>query len=126
MADKIKPTDKPLGHSPFAALSSLKLSDAANAPATTKPTPKAAKERPRFGEKVVVRTEKKGHGGKTVTVVQGVLPNAGDEITSALKKSLGCGARVDDDGDIVVQGDLLERVIAFFQAQGAPKIVRGS
>ena len=73
-----------------------------------------------------MRTEKKGHGGKTVTVVQGVLPAARDQISSALKKSLGCGSRTNDDGDIVVQGDLLQRVIAFLEAAGAKKIVRGS
>ena len=121
---KDEPADKPLGHNPFGALASLKAPSAPTT--TTTPTPTSKKEPARFAEKVVVRKEKKGHGGKTVTVVQGVLPAVRDDIASALKKSLGCGARVDDDGSIVVQGDLLERVIAFFEQQGAKKIVRGS
>ncbi|MDP2342151.1 MAG: translation initiation factor [Deltaproteobacteria bacterium] len=122
--DKKTPDDKPLGHNPFAALSTMKAPEQS---AASSPPAAAAKKAPvRFAEKVVVRKEKKGHGGKTVTVVQGVLPNWRDETATALKKSLGCGARVDDDGSIVVQGDLLERVIAFFETEGAKKIVRGS
>ena len=120
---KQQPDDQPLGHNPFAALSSMKAPPSSSS--SSPPPPKEKKEPARFAEKVVVRKEKKGHGGKTVTVVQGVLPSARDETATALKKSLGCGARVDDDGTIVVQGDLLERVIAFFEAQGAKKIVRG-
>ena len=125
MADKIKPEDKALQHNPFASLSSLKPNSTASS--SSSPVTAPVKKAPvRFAEKVVVRKEKKGHGGKTVTVVQGVLPNFRNDVMSALKKSLGCGARVDDDGSIVVQGDLLERVITFFEAEGAKKIVRGS
>jgi translation initiation factor 1 len=123
MNDKMKPDDKPLGHNPFGALATMKApssSSSSSAPAPVK------KELARFAEKVVVRKTKKGHGGKTVTVVQGVLKPVRDDLAVTMKKSLGCGGGVDDDGDIVLNGDLVDRVIAFLEAQGAKKIVRGS
>lgn len=114
--------------SPFSALAGLRsqLPEAtttamnAGAAAVT-----AAKVPARFGEKVVVRLERKGHGGKAVTVVSGVLAGPRDDVMVEFKKKLGTGARVDGD-DIVVQGDVVDRVIAFLQAAGAKKIVRGS
>ena len=114
--------------SPFSALAGLRaqLPEAtttamnAGAAATT-----AAKVPARFGDKVVVRLERKGHGGKAVTVVSGVLAGPRDDVMVELKKKLGTGARVEGD-DIVVQGDVVDRVISFLQAAGAKKIVRGS
>ena len=44
---------------------------------------------------------------------------------SELKKGLGCGARV-EDGAVVLQGELVDRAIAFLLKKGASKIVRGS
>lgn len=116
----------PLSSSPFAALAAVRASlpDVPVAePASSSLAP--AKEASKFGPKVVVRKEKKGHGGKTVTVVSGVLPAHLDDICGALKTKLGSGARIDGD-DIVVQGDLVERVDAALVALGAKKIVRGS
>ena len=118
----------PTTSSPFSALAGLRdqLPEAtttamnAGAAATT-----AAKAPVRFAEKVVVRLERKGHGGKTVTVVSGVLPSARDDVMGELKKKLGTGARVDGD-DIVVQGDVVDRVIAHLQGGGAKRVVKGS
>ncbi|MBM4279287.1 MAG: translation initiation factor [Deltaproteobacteria bacterium] len=90
--------------------------------ATTATTTTTSKE---FLDKVVVRHERKGHGGKTVTVVSGIAPAARDALCGALKKALGCGARVEGD-DVVLQGELVDRAIAFLQARGAKKLVRGS
>lgn len=81
--------------------------------------------KPPFLEKVVVRFTRKGHGGKTVTVVTGIAPHALDGMCSELKKGLGCGARV-EDGAVVLQGELVDRAIAFLLKKGASKIVRGS
>jgi translation initiation factor 1 len=130
MTKKI-PTDQPpaaLGHNPFASLQGLRTAlpeaptkTAATTTSTTA-TEKATKE---FLEKVVVRHERKGHGGKTVTVVSGIAPAARETLCGALKKSLGCGARVDGD-DVVLQGELVDRAITFLQARGARKVVRGS
>ena len=109
--------------SPFAALSALRAS-LPEAPPT--PTPPAVdKVIKRFGEKVVVRLTRKGHGGKTVTIVSGVLPDARDTLCTAMKKKLGTGARVDGD-DIVIQGEVVDRVVVLLEAEGAKKVVRGS
>jgi translation initiation factor 1 (eIF-1/SUI1) len=119
------PPDAPLGHNPFGALQGLRsalLQTAPEAAATRAPFRGPAKE---FLEKVVVRYERKGHGGKTVTVVSGVAPAARDTVCAALKKALGCGARVEGD-DVIVQGELVERAISWLETRGARNIVRGS
>ncbi len=116
----------PLSTSPFAALASVRASlPDVPVPEAVSSTAAPAKEAAKFGPKVVVRKEKKGHGGKTVTVVSGVLPAHLDNICGALKTKLGSGARIEGD-DIVVQGDLVDRVDAALVALGAKKIVRGS
>ena len=114
--------------SPFAALAGLReqLPAATTTAMTATAATETARKPPvRFGEKVVVRLERKGHGGKTVTVVSGVLSSARDEVMGELKKKLGTGAR-DDGDDIVVQGDVVDRVIALLQAAGAKKVIKGS
>ncbi len=114
--------------SPFAALAGLReqLPAATTTAMTATAATETARKPPvRFGEKLVVRLERKGHGGKTVTVVSGVLSSARDEVMAELKKKLGTGAR-DDGDDIVVQGDVVDRVIALLQAAGAKKVIKGS
>ncbi|MGK0483891.1 MAG: translation initiation factor 1 (eIF-1/SUI1), partial [Planctomycetota bacterium] len=63
---------------------------------------------------VVVRHERKGHGGKTVTVVDlsrvdTLASGAPDALAKELRKALGAGARAGDQ-EVTVQGDLVERV----------------
>lgn len=74
--------------------------------------------------KVVLRVQRKGHGGKTVTRVEGLdLPDAVlHDRCKQLKKSLGTGVRVDGDA-LVVQGDQLDRVRAWLTAQGVRRVV---
>jgi translation initiation factor 1 len=110
--------------SPFAKLAALKDQLPKGEAPVEKPAPEK-KEKPLFGEKVVVRFTRKGHGGKTVTVVTGVLPHALEALCTEMKKGLGCGARV-DDGAVVLQGELVDRAVAFLEKKGAKKIVRGS
>jgi translation initiation factor 1 len=77
--------------------------------------------------RIVVRRERKGHGGKTATRIEGVVASA-RELEAAvreIKRALGCGAMV-DAGDIVVQGAQGERLVAFLEARGARKITVGS
>jgi translation initiation factor 1 len=77
--------------------------------------------------KLTVSRERKGHGGKTATVVAGLgLPERGLEgVARALRRALGCGASVDGDR-LVVQGDQVARVQAWLGAQGARRIVVGN
>lgn len=66
-----------------------------------------------------VTREKQGRGGKTVTVVRGLLLEA--EALAALGKRLrtACGAGgTAKDGVLEVQGDHAERVLALLLAEG--------
>jgi len=58
-----------------------------------------------------LRTEKKGRGGKTVTVVYGLPQNAEflRELRQELVRACGTGGTAVDDG-VELQGDLRERV----------------
>ena len=71
--------------------------------------------------------ERKGHGGKTATVVTGLgLPARDlDGVARALRRALGCGASVDGDR-VVVQGDQATRVRDWLTAQGARRVVVGN
>ncbi len=76
---------------------------------------------------IVVRREKKGRGGKAVTIVEGAGLAGHDlaELARDLAKSLGAGARV-EAGAIVVQGEQSERVVAALLKRGLGGIVRGN
>lgn len=58
-----------------------------------------------------LRMEKKGRGGKTVTVVAGLPRNSAflRDLCSELKRACGTGGAVSDD-TIELQGDLRDRV----------------
>jgi translation initiation factor 1 len=66
-----------------------------------------------------LRMEKKGRGGKTVTVVYGLPRNAEflRELSQALKRACGVGGTVADDG-VELQGDLRERVRDALEKRG--------
>ncbi len=93
---------------------------AASAPAA----PPAA---PGLTGKIVVRRERKGRGGKTVTLVSGVSlpPPALDALARDLRKALGTGATVEGP-DIVVAGDQTDRLRIWLLAHGATKVVMGN
>lgn len=74
--------------------------------------------------RVVLRRERKGRGGKTVTVVEGVPVPLAEGLACALRKGLGCGSRV-EEGAVVLQGDQVERSAAWFTARGVKKVIRG-
>ena len=66
-----------------------------------------------------LRMEKKGRGGKTVTVVAGLPRHAAflRELCQELKRACGTGGAVADRA-IELQGDLRERVREFLQQKG--------
>lgn len=74
--------------------------------------------------KIVLRIERKGHGGKTTTVVEGLVGSeaALDEFARDVKRGLGVGVSV-DEATLVVQGDQRDRLRSFFEARGARRIV---
>ena len=65
-----------------------------------------------------IRKERKGRGGKTVTIVIGLSPDNEvlKQLAQELKKALGCGAHVEEN-QIVLQGDIEERVRAWIASR---------
>ena len=68
---------------------------------------------------VRVSCEKKGRGGKTVTVVRGLALEPAALLTMArqLKTACGSGGTV-SDGTIEIQGDHVQRVMQVLQTRG--------
>ena len=66
-----------------------------------------------------LRMEKKGRGGKTVTVVYGLPRNAAflKELTQELKRLCGTGGAAIEEG-VELQGDLRDRVRDCLQKKG--------
>jgi translation initiation factor 1 len=111
--------DKKPFHNPFGALRE-KLADLAPGPAPREPAP------PKGPARAVVRMERKGRGGKEVTVIEQLdLParQLGAWLKD-LKDALGCGGAV-ENGTLVLQGDQRKRVPGLLTARGVRKIVVG-
>jgi len=89
------------------------------------PAPRAKPE-PKGPARAVVRMERKGRGGKEVTVVEQLelRPAELEAWLKALKQSLGCGGAV-EDGALVVQGDHRPRVKAWLEGRGVKKVSVG-
>lgn len=82
------------------------------------------------GSHVVVRHERKGRGGKTVTVATWKSPSEPDAdalttLARALARSLGAGVRV-EEGDLVVQGEMVDRVAVRLEEVLGARVVRGT
>jgi translation initiation factor 1 len=109
------------GFGDLLAKAGLQASPEAEAEATS-PEP-AAPDAPRFAPKVVLRRTRKGRGGRTVTLIQGI--EAGhDVLLGRVKKHLGVGARREED-ELVVQGDQVDRLAAWLEGlDGVRKVVR--
>jgi len=132
-----------LAHNPFAALrsrgaetgvpsggtASTSGSDAQAGPAA--PVSDESAERGWLtSAPLVVRHERKGHGGKTVTVIDGSRVQAATaerwaQLARDLRKALGVGARA-DGSTVVVQGELVERVSRFLKDRFDARITQGT
>ena len=116
------------GHNPFAKL----RGDGAPAPRRAAEPQRSAGDASggsvtKPSAKLVVRREKAGRGGKTVTRVQG-LAERGDalqELAREMKRALGCGASVEGD-DVVLQGALTDRAAAFLVSRFGAKVTIGN
>lgn len=73
-------------------------------------------------QKLRVSIEKKGRGGKTVTVVSGFIGTEDDlkALGKLLKTKCGVGGAV-KDGEIIIQGELKQRVLELLKAEGYAK-----
>lgn len=105
-------------HTPLAGLAArMGEVPAGPAPVTAKPAGKPPPAR------AVVRMERAGRGGRTVTVVEKleVRPAELETWLSDLKRALGCGGVV-EGAALVLQGDTRERVGAWLAARGVKKV----
>ena len=70
-------------------------------------------------QKLRVGIEKKGRGGKTVTVVKGFVGTEEDlkELARLLKNRCGVGGAA-KGGEILIQGELKPRIIELLKAEG--------
>jgi translation initiation factor 1 len=78
-------------------------------------------------ERVTVRRERAGRGGKTVTVAEGpgLAGKKLEELATEAARALGVGARA-EQGTLVLQGDQSERLAAWLAARGFGSVVRGN
>ena len=70
-------------------------------------------------QRLRVSIEKKGRGGKTVTLITGFEGKEDDlkELGKTLKTKCGVGSTV-KDGEIIIQGDFKQRIINLLKAEG--------
>lgn len=126
MAKKEPPSSGALTQNPFAALKDrLGVAPAARAAreAQTAARNEPAKSAP---ARAVVRIEKKGRGGKEVTVVEklGLGATELDRWLKDLKQALGTGGAT-EEGSLVLQGDHRTRIAAWLEARGVKKVTLG-
>jgi translation initiation factor 1 len=114
MSDEKKPF-----HNPFSGLRD-KLGELPQGPAPRQPEP------PKGPARAVVRMERKGRGGKEVTVVDqlDLRPPELDTWLKALKNSLGCGGAV-EGATLVLQGDQRKRLPELLTSRGVRKVIVG-
>lgn len=74
---------------------------------------------PKHEQRLRVSIEKNGRGGKVVTIVKGFVGTSDDIklLGKYLKTKCGVGGSVKDD-EVIIQGNLKEKVIALLKADG--------
>ena len=74
---------------------------------------------PKNQQKLLVSIEKKGRGGKTVTLIRGFIGTEDDlkELGKLMKTKCGVGGSVKDE-EIIIQGDFKQRIIDLLKAEG--------
>ncbi len=70
-------------------------------------------------QRLRVQMEKKGRGGKTVSIIKGFVGTTDDlsDLISVLKKKIGIGGTV-KDGEGIIQGDHKKRIIELLKSMG--------
>ena len=74
---------------------------------------------PKNQQKLRVSIEKKGRGGKTVTLIRGFIGSENDlkELGKLLKTKCGVGGSA-KEGEIIIQGDFKQRIIDLLKTEG--------
>ncbi len=78
---------------------------------------------PKVKQRLRVRVERSGRRGKTVTLVTGFIGTETDlkDLGKKLKTYLGTGGTV-KEGEIVIQGDVREKTVAWLRRDGYPDV----
>ena len=121
---KVTTDASPLTSNPFASL--LGEGEALpDAPAPAEPAPVAAKAPADLRGRLIVRRQKKGQGGKTVTCIEGLPPASLQELLARLRRELGCSGRSDGPMLVAGTGDH-KRVAKWLRQLGAANVVLGN
>ena len=74
---------------------------------------------PKNQQKLRISMEKKGRGGKTVTLIKGFIGSEEDlkDLSKWLKTKCGVGGSA-KEGEIIIQGDFKQRIIELLKAEG--------
>ncbi len=74
---------------------------------------------PKNQQKLRVGIEKKGRGGKTVTIIKGFIGSEEDlkDLGKLLKTKCGVGGSA-KEGEIIIQGDFKQRIIELLKVEG--------
>ncbi len=119
-----KPDGAGFANNAFGALAGLE-GNSQDGPIPTQTVAKSAPPaKSRFPNKLVVRMEKKGRRGKTITRVSGVPTREIDALCKEMKKALGCGGTIEET-DLILLGNLVERAAGWLESAGAARIIRG-
>ena len=75
---------------------------------------------PKNEQTIRVLLEKKGRAGKTVTIISGIEENQAtlETITKTLKQQCGVGGSLQDEGDILLQGNVRDKVVSYLKKEG--------
>ncbi|TVR82639.1 MAG: translation initiation factor [Saprospirales bacterium] len=70
-------------------------------------------------EPIRVKYEKKGRGGKTVSIISGIKshPDGLAELATLIKNKCGTGGSA-KDGDIIIQGDHRDKIMDILKSKG--------
>lgn len=74
---------------------------------------------PKNQQRLRISMEKKGRGGKTVTLIKGFIGSEEDlkDLSKLLKTKCGVGGSA-KEGEIIIQGDFKQRTIELLKAEG--------
>ena len=74
---------------------------------------------PKNQQKLRISMEKKGRGGKTVTIIKGFIGSEEDlkDLGKLLKTKCGVGGSA-KEGEIIIQGDFKQRIIELLKVEG--------
>ena len=122
-------SDLAFGSNPFSSLDGSGLPEAL--PKSTREVKVLVKNEDQSlgnGERLEVRREKSGRGGKTVTTIRGIPPGLGkdkrDRLLKSLKNSLGTGGTWSGQ-DMELQGDRRTEIMEWMRAMGFRPVLAG-